>query len=425
MGRSLVACVLFTLLAVAHADSKYMIGDLGESCSQTCYKQGLNCNPHIVTNNSSAIFAELGITCQNNPTPWWAQDQPSFAPDSGQCLGYINTPGGVLCSGSYSTTRRLFRCDAPSNAVTTFGTGLSGGAVTMSEQWIFQHFVADGDYGVMTHYWTTYPSATDNGVVVRYYVDGEEEASIQFTPSMACGVGFYDPQAPWGTKWFGKGSADGGWFLNFRIPFQKSILVTVQHKYADLGGFYMIVRGGTNLPIEIGGVDVPSFARLNLYTVDTQFGPVEWVPVLEVPSGTKGVHFMHTLAVAGDNMNFLEGCYHMYSPPDQEFPGTLLSTGTEDYFDSAWYFNAGEFHLPVSGFTHLNTTVGVQWSAYRFHEMDPLQFNDGIKLVWRNGDTLDPSGIKCFMEVGGSVVGSPSIANVTSYAWAYTWPADV
>ena len=62
----------------------------------------------------------------------------------------------------------------------------------------------------------------------------------------------------------------------------------------------------------------------------------------------------------------------------QEFPGTLLSTGTEDYFDSAWYFNAGEFHLPVSGFTHFNQSDNqVAWSAYRFHEMDPLLFNNG------------------------------------------------
>ena len=31
----------------------------------------------------------------------------------------------------------------------------------------------------------------------------------------------------------------------------------------------------------------------------------------------------------------------MYDPADQEFPGTLLSTGTEDYFESANFFNAG------------------------------------------------------------------------------------
>lgn len=73
-----------------------------------------------------------------------------------------------------------------------------------------------------------------------------------------------------------------------------------------------------------------------------------------------------------------------YSPYNQTFPGTVLSTGTEDYFDSAWYFNGGQFWLPVSGFTHYNATnTGVSWSAYRFHEMDPLPFDQGFKFMWR------------------------------------------
>ena len=29
------------------------------------------------------------------------------------------------------------------------------------------------------------------------------------------------------------------------------------------------------------------------------------------------------------------------------------------------YFDAGEFYFPVSGFTHLDQTQGVTWSAYR------------------------------------------------------------
>ena len=130
------------------------------------------------------------------------------------------------------------------------------------------------------------------------------------------------------------------------------------------------------------------------------------------PRGTSGAMFMHTLSVQSGNLNFLEACYHMYTA-DQEFPGTLLSTGTEDYYgplvtnwavfvksavcehslrlclsswvsllssDSAWYFNAGEFHFPVSGFTHMNTSNGVTFSAYRFHEMDPLTFQDGFQV---------------------------------------------
>lgn len=104
-----------------------------------------------------------------------------------------------------------------------------------------------------------------------------------------------------------------------------------------------------------------------------------------------------------------------------EFPGTVLSTGTEDYFDSAWYFNAGEFRLPVSGFTHYETptNTSVNWSAYRFHQMDPLAFDDGFAYVWRNGDANDPAGMKCNMQVGGNVVGSPTLSSVTAYVWVY------
>ena len=47
-----------------------------------------------------------------------------------------------------------------------------------------------------------------------YYIDGETTPSIQFVPYMLVGAGFNDQSAPWGTKWFGKGAAGGGWFNN-------------------------------------------------------------------------------------------------------------------------------------------------------------------------------------------------------------------
>ena len=127
--------------------------------------------------------------------------------------------------------------------------------------------------------------------------------------------------------------------------------------------------------------------------------------VADIPSPASGLLFQHTLAVQSGNLNFLEGCYHMYTPYDQPYPGVLLSTGTEDFFDSAYYFNAGEFHAPVSGFTHLNQTGGVTFSAYRFQFMDPLPFKNGFRLQWRNGDMVDKkTGLKCFTETGGNVV---------------------
>jgi len=302
-----------------------------------------------------------------------------------------------------------------------FGTGLSSGWVG-PEQFLFGHVLAPGQSGAMTHFWATYPTDVDDGVLVRYWVDGETTPSIEFRPSLACGVGSYDVDAPWGTKWFGKGSKNGGWHWNFRIPFQKSILVSVLHTNDTHGGFYMIVRGAANVAITYGGVDFPSTARLLQFRTDAYFQPIEYITLANVTSG-RGIMFMHTLAVESGNMNFLEGCFHLYTHEQRQFPGVVLSTGTEDFFDSAWYFDAGPFHLPVSGFTHIgqNSTGGITWSAYRFHEMDPLQFTNGFAFQWRNGDSNDPAGMKCFMETGGGVVGSPTVSHVMAYVWVYVW----
>ena len=83
--------------------------------------------------------------------------------------------------------------------------------------------------------------------------------------------------------------------------------------------------------------------------------------------------------------------------------------GMEDYYDSSFYFHAGIFQLPVSGVTHMcaggghaspphpacpanGTAVPAtsQWSGYRFHEKDPLWFEDGVQLIVRNGDVGGP-----------------------------------
>jgi len=296
--------------------------------------------------------------------------------------------------------------------------------ISTDERYVFSHVLAPGDYGVLNHFWITYMSESDNGTIIRYYIDGEQNASIVFTPSLLCGVGFYDAQGPWGTNWFGKGADDGAWWSNFNIPFQKSLVVTMQHLYGSFGGYYVIVRGQTNLPIVLGGRTLPKTAKMNQFRIDQLYHPLDWVPLVNVTSGP-GMHFMVTIAAQSGNLNFLEGCLHVYMDGDNTFPGFVISTGTEDYFDSAWYFNGGQFHYPVSGFTHLTQEPNnVTWSAYRFHDTDPLFFNDGFQLIWRNGDMVDMAGMKCYMESGGPFAGSPTDSNIQAYGWAYTWPAS-
>jgi len=278
----------------------------------------------------------------------------------------------------------------------------------------------------MTHFWVTAPEYITESTIVRYYFDGETEASIEFYPHLACGVGFGDPFAPWGTRWFGKGAADGGWYNNFRFPFQQSVIITLQTRNGTSGAFFFIARGLPNAQINIGGVKIPQTARMRLHKFQQLVSPLEWVPIVDQPDGN-GLFWMQTLSVASGSLNFLEGCYHQYTPYDTPFPGVLLSTGTEDYFDSAWYFNAGQFRFENAGYTHYSTptNISVHWSAYRFHEMDPIVFSDGLLLLWRNGDTVDRAGIKCFTTTAedGTIVGKAKVTNsyVISYAWVYHW----
>ena len=72
-----------------------------------------------------------------------------------------------------------------------------------------------------------------------------------------------------------------------------------------------------------------------------------------------------------------------------------------------------------------------QWSAYRFHDMDPLFYSDGVQLLVRNGDTsgripFGPPGYtgKCYSlsEVAPhdrQAAPGPGPSTVDVYAWVY------
>ena len=323
--------------------------------------------------------------------------------------------------------------DNTSATALTFGTGLSGGGFGPVEKTLFAHKIAEGHTGQMNHFWSTCNAECEGALFVRYYIDGEENASIAFEPGMASGTGFDDAAAPWGTKWFGHG-AHSAWFNNFKIPFGSSIRVTIQSTDGKQhGGFYMIVRGGLDIPLVIGEVTLPKTARLQLQKFAGRMDNLEVLDVVSVPKGHEGLVFLNVLSVnnSGHGVGFLEGCPHLFDPPDQAWPGILLGSGTEDYFDSGWYFNAGEFRLPVAGETHMNQSkTAAEWSAYRLHEMDPLRFSNGVRLTWRCGEgggpsyTTDGSG-KCYNTLPDKVPHSPTTLCewVESYGWVYVWPA--
>ena len=88
-----------------------------------------------------------------------------------------------------------------------------------------------------------------------------------------------------------------------------------------------------------------------------------------------------------------------------------------------------------AGMTHSELGNGTaRLSAFRLFEEDPIFFENGFELRWRNGDMTHMApgpeyGHKCVDTDmpgvnGSSVIGHPGRARVTSSIWAYEWSDD-
>jgi hypothetical protein len=272
--------------------------------------------------------------------------------------------------------------------------------------------------GVLTYFWATeYASdGTTGNTTFRFYADSNEP--LEFTLDFLGGIGFDDDTVPWGHSYFGKAATTGAVYSTLRVPFRKVIRITGELPKNQNSSvlFWWITRGVDNLGVNIGGYTLPDTAVLKLYkNVDVQLKPLEFLDL--VNSTNNGAVWMVTLAARSANLNYLEGCVRMYTGPKQEL--SLLSSGTEDYFQSAYYFNAGAFHFPEAGLTH--DAADGTLSAYKVHERDALFFQSGgFAIVWRNGDmSSTTTGEKCVYN--GGINGDPQPSVVTSYVWVYEW----
>ncbi len=263
--------------------------------------------------------------------------------------------------------------------------------------------------GCLTHMWFGGDWPGWDRTRIRCYVDGEPAASIDMELFLGHGIGFGEEAAPWGTERLGKTGHPSGVFNSYRIPFGKSIRVTAQAA-PDLKEdppFWWIIRGVENMPVEVGGIRLPDDARLRLYrTENREMAPLEMLDLCEASEA--GLLYQVTMSVRSGNLNFLEACMRAYMNGGAE--PLLLSSGTEDYFLGTYYFNRGRYHFPMAGLTHLDARKNT-FSAYRFHEQDPIIFKNGLRLVWRNGEAW----------ADGRPFGDPQHSIVTTYTWVYEW----
>ena len=230
--------------------------------------------------------------------------------------------------------------------------------------------------------------------IVTFYLDGDK---IQMTllelalegPHGAVGRTDHNG-GPWGTELFGKTAKSGGVYSTIRIPFFKTLKVTIQASPAANSNnvFWMIVRGVEGYRVTVGDVLLPANARLRV----DRFGParvenLQMIPMASFANGTRGVLLAVRFDAESPDYTYLEACVRLVDPAGKP---TFLSSGAEDYFLSASYFDEGMFKTENSGLTFFDGKGSV--SAYKVHTNDLVFTQGGGELKWRVGEVTTGCG---------------------------------
>ena len=180
-------------------------------------------------------------------------------------------------------------------------------------------------------------------------------------------------------------SLDGTLLLGLRMLIRVCALsVTV-----ETGTFWFIIRGIENYPVQLGDMTLPAAARLRLHRFQNTTVNNQLVTLADVADGTAGALFMTRFDASNPkSYGYLEAC--MRAMIDGATSPLFLSSGAEDYFLSAYYFNQGNFKTPESGLTYFDGAGTL--SVYKVHDRDPVLWSDGFKLIFRNCETTTGCG---------------------------------
>jgi len=322
----------------------------------------------------------------------------------------------------------------------TFGTSLKGIQLPVGKQvLVFSRFCAASERPcLMQHWWSGGSFAQYAETTVRYFVDSEPALVMPLGLAHGMSNEFMDDDGPWSAgQLFGKtgkglhGQGSGsGFFNSFQIPFAQHVNVTVEIP-ADLVSeeqlpFWLVLRGRTHAKLSLpGGMALPISARLRSYLSTVPLlAPAAHLQVVNT-SMQHGAVMLIVLAVTSPrgHYQFLEGCMRA-AHVGTSAPEYLLSSGTEDYFLGTFYFDAGQYFMPIAGVTSLcpppnkgsrtvacnpAVSASVRFSAYRVHgSSDPLLFERPFSISWRNGEPGH----------GGA---PPAYVNATAFALVYEW----
>ncbi|MEM4745180.1 MAG: glycoside hydrolase family 172 protein [Thermofilaceae archaeon] len=242
--------------------------------------------------------------------------------------------------------------------------------------------------GIIASIWITV-SASDRRflrhTILRAYWDGEPVPSVEapigdfflqghraFSPKPSLASSAYSALV---------GLSSGGLFCFFPMPFSRARVEVENLGSEEIQSFYFIIGYYV-------GVDTSNRPRFHaLWRREKEVKAGE--PYCVLKGRGRGHYvgtylYMRSLSLKPPiigGLGYLEGNIAIIADGEPSY----VSTGTEDYFLSGWYFSGGPFTAPFHGLIHKDEEKG-EIAAYRFHVLDPIPFRESIEVYAPHGE---------------------------------------
>ncbi len=241
---------------------------------------------------------------------------------------------------------------------------------------------------------------------IAYYVDGETTPSVTTLYGLIGTYGGYAFASKHVTCAGGRGRSWAGCTYSLRVPYKRSLRIVLTNNGGGNVRLWGAVQGNAG-----GHQFLDRYAVAHAVTLGDQYAKQVKVKALEEYTlldvtgrgAFWGMQFFmdrHNNA-AGADENCIEGNFRYYV--DGATKPSYESSGTEDYFGSAFEFMSAGFAGATGAQTPYATesfgTFYNQWSnatgpnaiddqssAFRFHSADPVHFNRSLKVTWQCGE---------------------------------------
>jgi D-arabinan exo alpha-(1,3)/(1,5)-arabinofuranosidase (non-reducing end) len=216
-------------------------------------------------------------------------------------------------------------------------------------------------------------------IMLRAYWDYENQASIQSPLLDFFGCGFEYAEV----KSLPIGMTEAGMYCWLPMPFRRSARLTLEN------GNDMEVDLEIELYVDYGYYPEPNAGTLHAQWKRRLAEEDKSIELCDAAGWGKYVGT--TITFQGrDGIGYLEGDERIFI--DNEEEPSIHGTGTEDYFNSGWYYSEGTYSMPFHGLSYKDEP-NARICSYRFHIIDAISFQSRIQATIEHGTKNNATGV--------------------------------